>query len=236
MNFLTARWSNLIMINYLLDAEILQSYLPAGTELDLYKGKAVVSLVGFMFLDTRIFGCPIPGFRNFEEINLRFYVTRKEAGQIKRGVVFINETVPYAPVAWMANKLFKEHYTVVPTRHFWKQNDKEKHIEYRWMVSGKWNSFKVTSSAEKLPISSGSVEEFIFEHYYGYTRIDERQTEEYWIKHPRWLVHPVLDFFVDCDFERVYGPGFALLRQTAPDSVLLAEGSAIAVDWRRRRL
>jgi uncharacterized protein len=235
MNFLTARWSNLIMANYLIDREILMPYLPAGTELDLYKEKAVVSLVGFMFLNTRIFACPIPGFRNFEEINLRFYVTRREGGQIRRGVVFINETVPYAPVAWVANRLFREHYTVVPTCHQWEMMGTQNHITYRWKYSGKWNAIGVKANAESYPMSAGSVEEFIFEHYYGYTRINERQTEEYSIKHPRWLVYPVLSYFIECDFGDVYGRNFGILNHIKPDSVLLAEGSAVAVDWRRRR-
>ena len=70
-----------------------------------------------MFKNTQLFNIPIPWFGTFEEINLRFYVTRKEGNQIKRGVVFINETIPYPIVAWVANKLYNEHYTVVPTKH-----------------------------------------------------------------------------------------------------------------------
>jgi uncharacterized protein YqjF (DUF2071 family) len=59
-----------------------------GVELDLYKGKAYVSLVGFMFKKTRLFNVLIPYF-NFEEINLRFYVVRKEGNELKRGVVLL---------------------------------------------------------------------------------------------------------------------------------------------------
>jgi hypothetical protein len=36
-------------------------------------------------------------------------VVRKEGNTVKRGVVFINETIPYPIVAWMANKLYNEH-------------------------------------------------------------------------------------------------------------------------------
>ena len=115
--FLKANWENIIMANYAIDPEILIPYLPKGVELDFYNGKAYVSLVGFMFKKTKLFNIPIPVFGTFEEINLRFYVQRKEDGITKRGVVFINETIPYRIVAWMANKLYNEHYTVVPTRH-----------------------------------------------------------------------------------------------------------------------
>ncbi|MFM7764207.1 MAG: DUF2071 domain-containing protein, partial [Sphingomonadales bacterium] len=137
--FLTASWENLIMANYSVSPEVLKPYLPAGVELDLFDGKAFVSLVGFMFKNTRLFGIPIPFMGSFEEINLRFYVKRTENSEARRGVVFINETVPYKPVAWLANKLYKEHYTAVPARHSISEKDNEKHIQYEWKVNCNWN-------------------------------------------------------------------------------------------------
>ncbi|MEY3965099.1 MAG: hypothetical protein RL263_268, partial [Bacteroidota bacterium] len=80
--FLTARWENLIMANYAVDPEILKPYLPNGVELDFFEGKTYVSLVGFMFKNTRIFGVPVPFLGTFEEVNLRFYVKRQD----RRGV------------------------------------------------------------------------------------------------------------------------------------------------------
>ena len=115
--FLKANWEHIIMANYEINPEILVPFLPKGVTLDLFEGKAYVSLVGFMFKKTKLFNMPIPWLGTFEEINLRFYVKRNEGASIKRGVVFINETIPYKLVAWMANKLYKEHYTVVPTKH-----------------------------------------------------------------------------------------------------------------------
>ncbi len=115
--FLSARWENLIMANYEVNPDLLLPYLPHGVELDFYNSKTFVSLVGFMFKQTSLFNIPIPFLGTFEEINLRFYVKRLEGNIIKRGVVFINETVPYKPVAWLANKLYKEHYTAIPTKH-----------------------------------------------------------------------------------------------------------------------
>ena len=127
--FLKANWENIIMANYAIDPEILKPFLPKGVVLDLYNGKAYVSLVGFMFKKTKLFNVPIPFFGTFEEINLRFYVHRKEGGITKRGVVFINETIPYRIVAWMANKLYNEHYTVVPTQHSIVENLDSKKIK-----------------------------------------------------------------------------------------------------------
>ena len=72
------------MANYEVDPSLLASRIPAGTELDLEDGKCFVSLVGFMFLDTRVLGMPIPFHVNFEEVNLRFYVKREIDGETRK--------------------------------------------------------------------------------------------------------------------------------------------------------
>ena len=234
-NFLTARWENLIMVNYEINPEILQPWIPAGTSLDYYNDKTYVSLVGFMFVKTKLFGVTVPRMGTFEEINLRFYVTRKEGDIIKRGVVFINETVPHKTVAWLANKLYKERYKAIPTKHHW-QIAQTKQIEYHWKPDNAWNYIKVNAAAETIPIQPGSKEEFIFEHYYGYTRISPIASEEYKVEHPRWKTNSVHKSEINCDFEAMYGKEFSHLSSQQPSSTMLAEGSAIAVKWKRRRL
>ncbi len=74
--FLTAEWRHLAMLNYEIDPVILRPFVPSGTELDSWNGKTYVSIVGFLFLKTRVRGLAIPFHQNFEEINLRFYVRR----------------------------------------------------------------------------------------------------------------------------------------------------------------
>ncbi len=148
MNFLEAKWENLIMANYAIDPTILIPYLPKGVELDIFEGKCYVSLVGFMFNKTKIFRLPIPYLGSFEEINLRFYVVRKDGDTLKRGVVFINETVPYAAVAWMANYLYKEHYTAVKTKHNWELTETSKKINYSWNKDKKWNTIQVNAQSK----------------------------------------------------------------------------------------
>lgn len=235
-NFLKANWENLIMANYAVPAETLIPYLPKGCELDLYKGSAYVSLVGFMFKNTRLFQIPIPLMGTFEEINLRFYVTRQDGNTLKRGVVFINETIPYKGVAWVANKLYKEHYTVVPTKSAFLLEHRTKYISYQWKVNGAWNSFYVEASVAKHEMLKGSFEEFIFEHYYGYTKIDAFKTDEYQIQHPRWELNIINTYNITCDFDKMYGEAFAFLNTTKPTTAFLAEGSAVAVKWKRKRL
>jgi uncharacterized protein len=234
--FLKANWENIIMANYAVELEVLQPFLPRGVELDLYNGKAYVSLVGFMFKDTRIFKIPIPYFGTFEEINLRFYVKRKDGDIEKRGVVFINETIPYRIVAWMANKLYKEHYTTIPTKHSIKINNDSKQIEYYWKINNVWNSIIVNATTANSDMQKDSFEEYIFEHYFGYTKIDEANTEEYTISHPSWKINSINNYQINCDFETMYGKPFAHLINTKPDSIFIAEGSSVSVDWKRNRL
>lgn len=234
-NFLTAKWENLIMANYAIPPKVLTPYLPKGVELDFYQGKTYISLVGFLFRDTKIFGFPIPFFGTFEEVNLRFYVVRKVGNEMKRGVVFINETVPSKLVAWVANYLYKEHYVSIPTRHTYNITAEAKQIKFEWNISKEWNAISVEAAPLGKPMEAGSIEEFIFEHYYGYTKIDDTASEEYNIYHDRWLVNEVKSYDINCNFAAMYGNDFGFLQGTKPDSMMLAEGSSISVKWKRDR-
>ena len=231
--FLSARWENLIMANYAVNPEILEPYLPNGVELDFYNNKTYVSLVGFMFKQTSLFHIPIPLLGTFEEINLRFYVKRVEGAIIKRGVVFINETVPYKLVAWLANKLYKEHYIAIPTKNDIKITSSTKNIRYQWKINEEWNLLAAYTVKENQPMFPGSIEEFIFEHYFGYTKISNILSQEYKVNHPRWMVNKVIDYSIHCDFKSMYGNNFSFLSIQNPDSVIVAEGSPVTVKWKR---
>ena len=233
--FLKANWQNLIMANYEVDPSILLPYLPKGVELDYYEGKTYVSLVGFLFKDTRIFNVPIPVMGTFEEINLRFYVLRKVGNVVKRGVVFINETVPSKVVALVANALYKEHYSVVPTKHSFLFEPSFKEFVYEWKVKGVWNKLKVNASVENSEMLKGSFEEYIFEHYFGYAKLSDHKSSEYRIKHPSWKINAINGYEINCDFSAFYGKSFECLNHVKPSAVFLAEGSEVSVDWKRNK-
>ena len=232
--FLRANWENLIMANYEIEPSTLAPYLPKGVELDFYNNKTYVSLVGFMFKNTRLFGLPIPFFGSFEEINLRFYVKKIENRKIKRGVVFINETVPFKIVALLANKLYKEHYISIPTKNSIDITE-NKDIKFEWKINDRWNSLAVKSDTNKYKIEQGTIEEFIFERYFGFTKLSDISTQEYKIHHPKWMTHKILNSQIDCDFRSMYGDAFSMLNNQTPDSIILAEGSQVSVNWKRER-
>ena len=232
--FLKANWENVVMANYEVDPSILKPYLPKGVELDFYKYKTYVSLVGFMFKKTRLFEIPIPFFGSFEEVNLRFYVRRIEGKKVKKGVVFINETVPFKIVALLANKLYKEHYISIPTKNSISVNT-NKDIIYEWKKNNAWNSISVNTETAQQKIVPDSIEQFIFERYFGFTKIDKDNSQEYKIAHPKWMTNTILNHSIKCDFGAMYGKSFAHLNNKAPDSIIMAEGSAVTIDWKREK-
>lgn len=231
MNFLKAEWRKLAIINYEINPEILLKYLPEGTELDFYKGKCYVSLVGFMFLNTRLLGLPIPFHRDFEEVNLRFYVKKNENGEWKRGVVFIKEIVPKPALSFVANSVYKENYHTLPMKNLIHHKEDELLIQYSWKDKS-WHSIHITAGSKSQPMEADSEFEFITEHYYGFTK-KENKTSEYEVCHPKWDCYQVKDYQLEIDFQKIYGKDFEGLDHQKPISVMLAEGSEIEVKTKK---
>ena len=228
--FLTAEWKHLAMLNYEIEPSAIVSHVPAGTELDLWNGKALVSVVGFQFLKTRILGIPIPLHRNFEEVNLRFYVRRRAEDGWRRGVVFIKEIVPRAAIALVARKLYNEPYIALPMAHCVEEESGEvKSAEYSWRFGGRRNGLKLTTRGKAKLLTEGSEAEFITEHYWGYNAQRDGSTLEYRVEHPRWRVYDIADAKLDCNVADLYGEQFQECLNCEPSSAFLAEGSAVIV-------
>ena len=234
MPFLSAEWRKLVLANYEVKAEVLAPYLPFGTELDYWQNKCYVSLVGFMFLNTKVKGISVPGHINFEEVNLRFYVKRiAENGEVKRGVVFIKEIVPKPMITFVANNLFKEHYETLAMNHLWEENDETRIVKYVWYKDLGENSIVVEANKELEDVLPNSKAFFITEHYWGYSKGKGLTSNEYEVKHPSWKVYPVKKAAISVDFGLTYGHEFEFLNGKRPASVMLAEGSEISVGNKR---
>lgn len=231
--FLQAEWRKLVIANYVVDQKVLNKYLPAQTEIDLWNNTCYVSVVGFMFLDTKVMGIKIPFHINFEEVNLRFYVRYKDQGNWKRGVVFIKEIVPKPALTFVANTVYQENYETMPMQHVWQKEKDNLSVVYKWKKEN-WNSIVVNAQTEPIDIISGSEEEFITEHYWGYTQTKNNGTAEYEVEHPRWKVYPIKDYSINVNFGTVYGADFDFLKSQCPKSVFLAEGSEIKVKMGRK--
>lgn len=230
MSFLRAEWRKFAIANYAIDKELLKEYIPYGTELDIWDGKCFVSLVGFMFVNTRLFGVKIPFHTNFEEVNLRFYIRRLENGIWKRGVVFIKEIVPKHALSLIANTVYNENYVTLPMKHKWIKNDNSLVVRYDWEMSSKWNNIEVKTNGKKLKLEPDSETEFITEHYWGYAKVNNSRTNEYEVTHPRWDIYDVEDYKIDLNYGSIYGEKLNFLSKREPDSIMLAEGSVITVE------
>lgn len=223
--FLTAEWRWLAMLNYRIDASVLRPLAPSGTELDSWHGETMVSVVGFRFLNTRLLGLPIPFHRNFDEVNLRFYVRREVAGKVRRGVVFVREVVPRIAIATVARWTYNEPYLACPMR----SEQGPCGARYEWRYEGRWNSLAVNVQGEPQPLVAGSEAEFITEHYWGYTRQRDGGTVEYEVRHPAWRVWSAQSARLECDVRAFYGEAFVKALTAEPCSAFLAEGSAVDV-------
>jgi len=226
--FLSAEWRYLAMLNYIVDQATLLPRVPPGTELDSHEGVTYASVVGFRFCKTRVCGLPIPFHQNFDEVNLRFYVRHKENGEWKRGVVFVKEIVPRWAIAWVARSLYGEPYASMPMRHRIDHQPSALRVEYGWRRKGQWESVSAQAEGDPQAIASGSVEEFITEHYWGYTG-RPKGTTEYQVEHPRWRVWHAPKCAFTADVATLYGPEFVESLSRPPVSAFIAEGSAVRV-------
>lgn len=222
------------MANYMVDPAILQKYIPQKTELDFYNGNAYVSLVGFMFMDTKVRGFKIPFHINFEEVNLRFYVRFNDNGTWKRGTVFIKEIVPKRAISFIANTVYHEKYSTKTMNHFLIEKEDIISLGYHWKHFYKWHKLEADIDKAAFPMQPGSEEEFIAEHYWGYSKYNDNTTFEYNVVHSPWRIHTVKNYNIACDFKVNYGSAFSFLQNASPNSVFMAEGSAISVLEKRK--
>jgi uncharacterized protein YqjF (DUF2071 family) len=234
MTFLKAEWRDLVMLNWEISPHLLSKYIPRGTELDLWNGRAFVSLVGFRFIETRILKLPVPFHVNFEEVNLRFYVRRAFGDGIHRGVVFIKEIVPRTCIALVARRLYNENYMAAPMSHAVENRGGQTSVQYNWLIDGKTNSIAVRADGAYREMVVDSQEEFIAEHYWGYCRQRDGRTVEYRVHHPKWQVATVNEFSLDCDAVTIYGKDLGDHLLLPPVSAFLANGSKVEVGLGQR--
>ena len=219
------------MLNYVVDPAVLEPHVPAGTRLDFWQGKAFVSVVGFRFLRTSVLKMPVPFHRDFDEVNLRFYVRREAPnGVIRRGVVFLRELVPRPAIATVARWVYNEPYQSVPMQSELAIGPRPG-MRYRWRLDGEWYGLEAEARDEPTVPADGSEAQFITEHYWGYTRQRDGSTIEYEVTHPSWQVWPSSGSLTPDPAARRLIPTLA----EAPDSVLIADGSPVTV-FRPRRL
>ena len=232
--FLSAEWRDLIFLNYVVDPSLLLPFVPPGTALGSFQGKTYLSLVGFRFCKTKLWGkMAVPFHSEFEEVNLRFYVHREVQNELRRGVVFIKEIVPKPAIALTARWVYGENYVSLPMQHKVARKATSVDAEYSWQQDhSRFRLFASTKNPSVLP-TPGSLEQYITEHYWGYSR-ESGGSLEYRVTHIPWPVSVVEHAGFEGAAEELYGPELALVLSRPPDTAYLAEGSPIEVLRGRR--
>lgn len=223
--FLTARWCNLVLATYAVPDDLLRPRLPPGVDLDRRDGRAFVSLVAFDFRDTKVLGVSWPGFRDFPELNLRFYVRHGP----HRGVVFVREFVPKWAVATLARVLYNEPYRSAPMTSRLTETADRIEAEYTLDWAGRRHTIRAAGGKPGHEPGPDTVEHFFKEHEWGFNATRRGRPMRYRVRHPLWTVYPIADWSVDLDWAAVYGPEWGFLAKTEPYSTVFAAGSAVAV-------
>lgn len=224
-NFLTARWQNLILANFAIPAELLEPLVPPGCQLDRRDGACWGSLVGFQFLDTRVLGIGWPGFRNFPEWNLRFYVHHN--GQ--RGVCFVREFVPQWTVATMARVLYNEPYRAAHMTMDVKDDVESLTATYTLRWGGQVHTLHAVGAKPADRPAADSLEHWFKEHSWGFGTSYRGKQIRYEVNHPEWDVWPLREFGFNVDWATLYGPHWAPMNGVQPASVVFAVGSEVSV-------
>jgi len=222
---LEGAWRDLVVANYEVDPEVLRPYVPAGTELDTWNGKTVMSVVGLSFEDTRAMGVPAVGQQQFEQLNLRFYVKQGD----KRGVVFIKEVVPQRLMAGLCRAVYNENYHRQPMAHRRPEAGQDGLVGYAWKAGDGWSRLEAERHGPAEAPQPGSLEEFVLEHYVGFTEQRDGQTLAYEVEHPPWRIYETRNPTLDLDAESLYGKELARYLERPPLSVVVCEGSEVAV-------
>jgi uncharacterized protein YqjF (DUF2071 family) len=228
--FLSAEWRDLVMLNYEVEPSLLNPYVPPGTTLDSFNGRTYVSLVGFRFCRTKLLGFfPVPFHSDFDEVNLRFYVRRKEDGDDRRGVVFIAEVVPRRAIATTARLAYGENYTCLPMKHRIETEELNRTAEYQWQVGGQWCGLSAHTTGLATRPQEGSLEQFITEHYWGYSTQRTGGCIEYHVSHLPWQVWTTDRAGFEGDASTLYGRELARVLHRPPECAFVADGSPVTV-------
>jgi uncharacterized protein YqjF (DUF2071 family) len=231
--FMMAEWRHILFLNYSVDPAALAPWIPAGTTLDLWEGKAVLSMVCYLSTKTRVAGAAVPFHTRFDGVNLRFYVQRTLNGETRKGVAFIRQFVPRWWIAEIAHLVYREKFTALPIQHTVETRGKELAlgglVEYTWVNRRKRSRMGGLVVGEAFPVIPGSEEAFLSVRNWGYTRVNARWTGEYRVEHPVWRIRPLTQAYFLSDVQALYGKTLAPFLHHSPRSAFVADGSPVTL-------
>src|SRR3989441_13236998 len=235
--FLPAEGRPLVMLSYEVDLDVLAPLAPAGLALDLWHGRALVSVVGFRFLDTRVLGAAIAWHRDFDEVNLGFYARRDvPGGGTRHGGVSVRELVSRLAVALLARLAYNEPYRAVRMRSATPRgaSDAPGRLAYEWRIGGAWEGLAATAVGAPTAPEPGSQGALLTQHHWGDTPQRDGGTAEYAAVPPPWPGRTAGGATLTMDVARLYRPAVAPALARAAGAAPVAGGAAVIVYAPRR--
>ena len=227
---ITAKFSELVAVNFQIDPKILEPRVPRGLELDFFHDETYVSLVAMMLRDVRVWGIPIHIATGVEKFNLRFYVRRRLGDEIRRGSCFIKDYVSSGSAAWILGSLYKSDFHKMKMKHdnsgFDGLADSVPSADYSWKVNDNWNRLRVKGLNRIQNTGRDTKHGFFLDHDYEYAQ-RKGKTLEYSSSRPKWTIWNAAQASFQCDVKQLFGLEFAKALGRRPASVFLSRGSDV---------
>lgn len=100
-------WHNVLLFHWAVDAEMIRGFIPYPMELDLFEGKAYISVIGFGVSQFRTsMTGPVPFISDFKELNVRTYVSFNGI----KGVYFFSLHVDKFLASWGSRLFYQLPY------------------------------------------------------------------------------------------------------------------------------
>jgi len=223
--FLTARWSNLVLLTFEAPEQLVRSLVTADVDLDRWNGRTHVSLVALEMVDVRVLGLRIPGFTTHPQVNLRVYVRPHAAP----AVWFVRELVPSRLIAAVGRLLYREPFQAARLEAKFADSADGVTAEYRFGRGARRYHVRVTGSRSAAVPPATSFEHYLKERTSGCRTDRHRRLQTFRVQHPSWAVREVKRVDYDVDFGALYGQEWRFLNDRKPVSVIFAVGSEVAV-------
>jgi uncharacterized protein len=230
----SCRWRYLLFLNYRVHPALLEPFLPVGTQLDLFHGSALVSVVGLTFKNAKALGIPLPFQQDYEQISLRFYVKCPEKAAMRLGTVCVREIVSHPHISWLGHWLYNESYSTFPTERHLRLSGNSIHVQYAWQDAGGRSELEGTTEERFHAPDPASEEAFLSHRLWSYAAQRDGATTELSFHHPVWQIARVHDPRLTLSDPEVFGPSFSTVLQGAPHSAFLAQGSRVTIGASRR--
>jgi uncharacterized protein YqjF (DUF2071 family) len=183
---MTQTWNDLLFAHWPVDAGQLRSNVPAEFPLDLFDGRAWLSIVPFHMTNVTPRAVPtLPRISAFPELNVRTYVTRDD----RPGVYFFSLDAGSSVAVYAARALLNMPYYSARMRVITNGGDVGYHSKRSKSALGELSGTYEPTGSPFAP-APGTLEYFLTERYCLYNVNRRGQPYRLEIHHPPWPLQP----------------------------------------------